>query len=228
MKRVLVIEDDMDAANVLEAYLKREHFNTCISSNGKAGLDLVFSWKPDIVLLDVMLPEMNGTDILLNIRRRSSVPVVMITAISDAPDKISALRFGADDYVVKPYNPGEVVARVHAILRRYDGNNIQSTIEFGRFRADTDAMNVKIADDSGVYTELELTPTELLLLFTFLKNPHKAFTRQNLLENCLPESDALERVVDTHVYNLRKKLEAVGQTNILVNVRGIGYRFTSS
>ncbi len=115
MKRVLIIEDDLDAANVLEAYLKHDQFVTAVASNGQRGLELVFSWKPDLVLLDVMLPAMSGTDVLLAVRRRSDVPVIMITAVSDGSDKISALRFGADDYVVKPYNPGEVVARVRAV-----------------------------------------------------------------------------------------------------------------
>lgn len=102
MKRVLIIEDDLDAANVLEAYLKRDQFQTSSASSGNRGLELAFSWKPDIILLDVMLPGMSGNDVLLALRRRSDIPVIMITAIRDGSDKISALRFGADDYVVKP------------------------------------------------------------------------------------------------------------------------------
>ena len=216
MKRVLIIEDDLDAANVLEAYLKREQFNTSLASDGQHGLDLVFSWKPNIILLDVMLPSMSGTDVLLAVRRRSDIPVIMITAISDGADKISALRYGADDYVVKPYNPAEVVARVHAVLRRYAGQRSGDILQFRNIKA-------------GIPPQaLELTPTELSLLMTFLKSPSKAFTRQALLEACLPESDALERVVDTHIYNLRKKLEAAGQPDLLINVRGIGYRFANS
>ncbi|EMB2344125.1 response regulator transcription factor [Klebsiella pneumoniae] len=228
MKRVLIIEDDLDAANVLEAYLKREQFQTSLASNGQRGLEQVFSWKPDIILLDVMLPGMSGTDVLLAVRRRSDVPVIMITAISDGPDKISALRFGADDYVVKPYNPGEVVARVHAVLRRYGGVRSSDIITFRRLKADMESMTVSVAKDDGSHIPLDLTPTELSFLITFLKSPHKAFSRQALLEACLPESDALERVVDTHIYNLRKKLEAAGQKDILINIRGIGYRFADA
>lgn len=228
MKRVLIIEDDHDAANVLEAYLRREQFETSLVNDGQRGLVQVFSWKPDIILLDVMLPGMSGTDVLLAVRRRSDVPVIMITAISDGSDKISALRFGADDYVVKPYNPGEVVARVHAVLRRYGGILSSDVIAFREIKADMESMTVSVKKEDGTQVPLELTPTELSILITFIKSPHKAFTRQALLAACLPESDALERVVDTHIYNLRKKLEAAGQKDILINIRGIGYRFANT
>lgn len=175
-----------------------------------------------------MLPGMSGNDVLLALRRRSDIPVIMITAIRDGSDKISALRFGADDYVVKPYNPGEVVARVHAVLRRYSGERSSTLIEYRGLQADTESMTVSVGSENGQRTALDLTPTELLLLMTFLKSPNKAFTRQALLEACLPESEALERVVDTHIYNLRKKLESAGQTDLLINVRGIGYRFANA
>lgn len=227
MKRVLIIEDDLDAANVLEAYLNREQFQTSIASDGQRGLDLVFSWKPDLILLDVMLPGLSGNDVLMAVRRRSDVPVIIVTAIGEGTDKISALRFGADDYVVKPYNPGEVVARVHAVLRRYSTAHRADTLQFRGITADRDSMIVSVDNPGGTPHPLDLTPTELLLLMTFLKSPYKAFTRQALLEACLPESDALERVVDTHIYNLRKKLEATGQSDLLINVRGIGYRFAN-
>lgn len=227
MKRVLIIEDDLDAANVLEAYLNREQFQTSIASDGQRGLDLVFSWKPDLILLDVMLPGLSGNDVLMAVRRRSDVPIIMVTAIGEGTDKISALRFGADDYVVKPYNPGEVVARVHAVLRRYSTAHRADTLQFRGITADRDSMIVLVDNPGGTPHPLDLTPTELLLLMTFLKSPYKAFTRQALLEACLPESDALERVVDTHIYNLRKKLEATGQSDLLINVRGIGYRFAN-
>ena len=149
MKRVLIIEDDLDAANVLEAYLKRDQFQTSSASSGNRGLELAFSWKPDIILLDVMLPGMSGNDVLLALRRRSDIPVIMITAIRDGSDKISALRFGADDYVVKPYNPGEVVARVHAVLRRYSGERSSTLIEYRGLQADTESMTVSVESENG-------------------------------------------------------------------------------
>ncbi|PLR35557.1 DNA-binding response regulator [Chimaeribacter coloradensis] len=227
MKKILIIEDDLDAANVLEAYLRRDQFLTVIASNGQHGLEMAFTEKPDLILLDVMLPGMSGTDVMLSLRRKSDIPVIMVTAIGDEPDKISALRYGADDYIVKPYNPGEVVARVQAVLRRTRAANVSKLLEYDKIRADVDAMRVNIESDNGVLTPVELTPTELGFLLTFMAFPQKAFSRQALLDACLPNSEALERVVDTHIYNLRKKLEAAGQTNVLVNVRGIGYRLAA-
>lgn len=226
MKKVLIIEDDLDAANVLEAYLARDHFQTMLASDGQRGLELALSWKPDLVLLDVMLPLMSGTDVLMSLRQKSDVPVIMVTAIGEGENKISALRFGADDYVVKPYNPGEVVARVHAVIRRSAGVQKKKELQYGAIIADTESMRafVTAPDDKKMW--LDLTPTELTLLMLFMSQPYKAFTRQALMEASLPESDALERVIDTHIYNLRKKLDVAGQSGLLINVRGIGYRFS--
>lgn len=225
-KRVLVIEDDADAAGVLEAYLKRENYDVAVAGDGLVGLDMVRRWKPDLILLDVMLPGMNGTEVLSTLRRTSDTPVIMVTAMGDAPDRIGALRYGADDYVVKPYNPGEVVARVQAVLRRAAPQTRQVEIlRWQGLEVDTESLTTTVTDTSGIPIALELTPTEFALLVILMGAPTRPFTRQQLLERCLPESDALERVVDTHVYNLRKKLESAGILNVLINVRGIGYRF---
>lgn len=225
-KRVLVIEDDVDAAGVLEAYLKRENYDVAVAGDGLAGLEKVRSWKPDLILLDVMLPGMNGTEVLSTLRRTSDTPVIMVTAMGDAPDRIGALRYGADDYVVKPYNPGEVVARVQAVLRRAAPKSRQADIlRWQGLEVDTESLTATITEPSGLTKTLELTPTEFALLVILMGAPTRPFTRQQLLERCLPESEALERVVDTHVYNLRKKLESAGIPNVLINVRGIGYRF---
>ena len=116
--RILIIEDDADAADVLSAYLARENYAVSVAGDGPTGLEMSQRLKPDLILLDVMLPGMNGTEVLAAVRRRGNTPVIMVTAMGDIPDRIGALRYGADDYVVKPYNPGEVVARVQAVLRR--------------------------------------------------------------------------------------------------------------
>ncbi|HBT5794054.1 TPA: response regulator transcription factor, partial [Klebsiella pneumoniae] len=115
-KRILIIEDDADAADVLSAYLARENYAVSVAGDGPSGLEMSQRLKPDLILLDVMLPGMNGTEVLAAVRRRGNTPVIMVTAMGDIPDRIGALRYGADDYVVKPYNPGEVVARVQAVL----------------------------------------------------------------------------------------------------------------
>lgn len=226
-KRILIIEDDLDAANVLEAYLLRDNFAVAIAANGVRGLDMVREWKPDLILLDVMLPGMNGIDLLANLRKHSEVPVIMVTAMGEQSDKIGALRFGADDYVVKPYHPGEVVARVYAVLRRAgkQEKTYSSLLRYGQLVVDLQAMTASVQASAESVVPLDLTPTEFSLLASFLSAPTKAFSRQELLESCLPESDALERVVDTHVYNLRKKLEQQGIQNVLITVRAIGYRF---
>lgn len=226
-KRILIIEDDADAADVLDAYLKREGYEVQIAGDGISGLELALSWKPDLILLDVMLPGMRGTEVLTSLRRDSSTPVIMVTAMGDVPDKIGALRVGADDYVVKPYNPGEVVARVQAVLRRLAlaDYSAPAVLRWQGLDVDPDTLTAVVRPPAGEPFYLDLTPTEFGVLSVLMRAPTRPFSRQYLLEHCLPESEALERVVDTHVYNLRKKLESAGIVNVLVNVRGVGYRF---
>ncbi|HDS8144008.1 response regulator [Klebsiella michiganensis] len=225
-RRVLIIEDDADAAGVLEAYLRRENYDVAVTVDGLAGLDMAQRWKPDLILLDVMLPGLNGTEVLASLRRKSDVPVIMVTAMGDMPDRIGALRYGADDYVVKPYHPGEVVARVQAVLRRSRKAETQEDIlRWQGLEVDVDAIVAAVSNPGEPVHILDLTPTEFSLLATLMRAPVRPFSRQYLLERCLPESEALERVVDTHIYNLRKKLEGAGVSGVLVNVRGVGYRF---
>lgn len=225
-KRVLIIEDDADAAGVLEAYLKRENYDVTIAGDGLSGLDAARRWHHDLILLDIMLPGMNGTEVLAALRRRDDTPVIMVTAMGDAPDRIGALRYGADDYVVKPYNPGEVVARVQAVLRRSQNPTPQpETLRWAGLEVDPLALIAVVKHDGAEPRRLDLTPTEFSLLVTMMRAPTRPFTRLFLLEHCLPESDALERVVDTHVYNLRRKLEVAGITDVLPAVRSVGYRF---
>jgi len=226
LKRILIIEDDADAAGVLEAYLKRENYEVMIVGDGPGGLDAARRWQPDLILLDIMLPGMNGTEVLAALRRRDDTPVIMVTAMSDAPDRIGALRYGADDYVVKPYHPGEVVARVQAVLRRSQNSApVTEILRWAGLFVDPIALTAVIECDSDTSRRLDLTPTEFSLLVTLMRAPTRPFTRLFLLEHCLPESDALERVVDTHVYNLRRKLEAAGISDVLPAVRSVGYRF---
>ncbi len=226
VKRVLIVEDDADAASVLEAYLRRDGFDVAVAEDGQRGLEMHAQWKPDLVLLDVMLPKLSGTDVLSAIRRGSNTPVIMLTAVGDEPDKVGALRYGADDYVVKPCSPKEIIARVHAVLRRASANRIVTNrLQYENLSIDLDAVTVSVEDPVRGVVVLELTPTEFNLLVTLLKTPFKAFTRSELLEICLPDSDALDRVVDAHIHNLRKKLEQHGISSVLVTVRAVGYRF---
>lgn len=226
MRRVLVVEDDADSASILQAYLQKDGFDVHIAKDGKLGIEAHAQWRPDIVLLDVMLPNVSGTDVLSSIRRTSDTPVIMLTALGDEPDKIGALRYGADDYIVKPYSPREVVARVHAVLRRAAPSSPTATaFTEGPVTLDTQSVTVTVNHALNGMTVLDLTPTEFGILAMLMKTPFKAFTRAELLEACLPDSDALERVVDTHVHNLRRKLEAVDVEGVLVTVRSVGYRY---
>lgn len=225
-RRVLVVEDDADSASILQAYLHKEGFEVHIAPDGQRGIDVHAQWKPDIVLLDVMLPHVSGTDVLSTIRRTSQTPVIMLTAVGDEPDKIGALRYGADDYIVKPYSPKEVMARVHAVLRRavYPAT-ATAVLTQGPVSVDTESVQATVRHAQQGTRVLDLTPTEFSILAMLIRTPFKAFTRAELLEACLPDSDALERVVDTHVHNLRRKLEALGVRGVLVTVRSVGYRY---
>ena len=221
-KLILIVEDDADSASVLEAYLLRDVFAVILAEDGRQGLDLFQRERPDLVLLDMMLPRLGGTEVLAQIRRAGDTPVIMVTAIGDEPEKLGALRYGADDYVVKPYNPKEVVARVHAVLRRcHQAPRDDRWLRHGALTVDLERFSATVEARA-----LELTPTEFGLLATLMRTPHKAFTREELLERCLPESEALARVVDTHLHNLRRKLEAAGLPGVPVTVRAIGYRFS--
>ena len=222
-ERILVVEDDPQIAEVLVAYLQHAGFETAVARDGHEALRINESWRPMLVLLDHMLPRLSGSEVLSALRREGDVPVIMVTAVNDEADKLGALRYGADDYVVKPFNPKEVIARVQAILRRIrnHANAPVKELIWGTLRLDSHAVLVHVSDDD---TPLDLTITEFKLLATLMRYPAKAFTRLELLEACLPESDALERVIDTHVHNLRKKLEERGINGVPQAVRSVGYR----
>ncbi|WP_194790377.1 response regulator [Pseudomonas sp. UFMG81] len=225
-KLILIVEDDADSASILEAYLKRDCFDVAIARDGLMGVELHHRLKPDLVLLDMMLPLMSGPEVLKTLRQRGDTPVIMVTAIGDEPEKLGALRYGADDYVVKPCNPKEVVARVQAVLRRAQPSvKAEARLRFQALWLDRDSRAVGVVQADGTDLPVELTPTEFNLLAILLGSPQKAFSREDLLARCLPDSDALTRVVDTHIHNVRRKLEPHGISNVLVTVRSIGYRF---
>lgn len=164
---------------------------------------------------------------LAELRQRGATPVIIATARAEDLDKLSALRIGADDYVVKPFNPAEVVARVKAVLRRTNGGEDPSIIRYGAIEIDTSSYIVSVIRADGP-TALDLTLTEYRLLAHMARNPRKVFTRGELVDACLPEGDALERTVDSHVSNLRRKLDQAGAPNLCIVVRGVGYRLASA
>ncbi|QXH33696.1 response regulator [Pseudomonas muyukensis] len=225
-KLILIIEDDADSASILEAYLKRDFFEVALARDGHAGVELHHRLRPDLVLLDMMLPRLDGAEVLTALRKRGDTPVIMVSAMGDEPEKLGALRHGADDYVVKPYNPREVVARVQAVLRRTQATGTHQTrLRFEALWLDRDSRAAGVVQTDGRERAIDLTPTEFNLLALLLAAPHKAFGRDELLARCLPDSDALSRVVDAHIHNVRRKLELHGITGVLVTVRSVGYRF---
>ena len=220
---ILIIEDEPEIVEILETYFIREGFRTISAANGAIGLAHHQRLKPDLVVLDVKLPGQDGYEVLAAIRRTSDTPVIMATALAEDLDKLQALRIGADDYVVKPYNPLEVVARARAVLRRTMRRNSSQPIRIGPLTIDPDAYQASIDQPSGA-TALELTRTEFRLLSYMAASPNRVFERSELVDACLPEGEALERTVDSHVSNLRRKLAAAGAGHLLAGVRGVGYR----
>ncbi len=224
---ILIAEDEPDIAHILTSYLERDGFRTVIASDGDTALMHHQMLKPDLVLLDVQMPLRDGFAVLVEIRARGNTPVIMATARAEDLDKLSALRIGADDYVVKPFNPMEVVARVKAVLRRVHGTDDPSMIRYGALEIDTSGYSASVSV-GGEKLLLDLTLTEYRLLAHMARNPRKVFSRGELVDACLPEGDALERTVDSHISNLRRKLDLAGAAGLCVVVRGVGYRLAGA
>jgi DNA-binding response OmpR family regulator len=225
---VLVVEDEPGIADVLMAYLHRDGLRSQLVTDGLAVMPAFRETRPDLVLLDIHLPGMDGMDVLKALRADSDVPVIMVTARAEDLDKLLALRMGADDYVVKPYSPAEVVARVRAVLRRTVAAAVPAVaptvIRAGRLEIDLDAHIARSRTEDGRDELLPLTLTEFRLLACLAANPRRCFSRSHLIETCLPESDALDRVIDSHLSKLRRKLHNAGNGELIETVRGIGYR----
>ncbi|MFA6232295.1 MAG: response regulator [Rhodanobacter sp.] len=222
---ILIVEDEPDIADVLESYLRRDNFRTQRASGGERALLLHQQLKPDLVLLDIRLPGPNGMEVLREIRKQGETPIIMVTALADDMDKLVALHVGADDYVVKPFNPAEVVARVKAVLRRLHASTRQTRpTQVGRITIDHDAHLANVIDEEGEEHPLALTLTEFRLLAYMGRNPKRCFARQDMIHACLPDSDASERVIDSHLSKLRQKLQRAGGGSLIESVRGVGYR----
>jgi two-component system, OmpR family, response regulator AdeR len=219
MSLILIVEDELELAEIIEAYLRREGYQTERAGDGKRALELFRAVKPDLVLLDITMPKLNGLEVLRAIRQDGQTPVIMLTARAEDDDKLLGLELGCDDYIIKPFNPREVVARVKAVLRR-SGQKLESDIlRLGKLEIHKEQVQVLFAKQ-----RLELTPTEFRLLVCFAEAPGRVFNRLELLEVSMPESEALERVVDAHLKNLRKKLGDVGAGDMIETVFGMGYK----
>ncbi len=218
--KVLIVEDERGISRTLESYMKREGMVTEVAATGTEALRLFRAAQPDLVLLDVMLPELDGFNVLKSIRSHSFVPVLLLTARGEEDDRLLGLGLGADDYVVKPFSFREVVARVHAVLRRaylQDGGGLP--LRVGRLRVDVERGTAAVEEEA-----LPLTATEFRILAALAAAPGRLFDRGELIERALPEHDLLERSLDSHLKNLRRKLASVGADGQLVTVRGMGFK----
>ena len=221
MKHVLIVEDEKKLADVLIAYLNQNQFKVTHFESGSDVVDWVKTNQPNIILLDLMLPDVNGKDLCKEIRQFSMVPIIMVTAMIDEIDRLIGLELGADDYVCKPFSPKEVVARVKAVVRRSEGDLNQAEV-YDAFEVNDQTYSIKLHQD-----RLDLTPVEFRLLKMFLQSPGRVFNRDQILNNIFEDGRiVLDRTVDTHVKNLRHKLKTASpEHDYIRSVYGIGYSF---
>jgi len=223
MKRILIVDDEEMIVRTVKAYLDREGFKTYTAYDGDAALQAFDEKGPDLIVLDLMLPKKSGIEVTRAIRTKSSVPIIMLTAKAAEADRVVGLELGADDYVVKPFSPRELVARVRAVLRRYEGEGAEvERIVSGEIEIDLKTRELKV---SG--TDVELTPTEFDLLAYLARHPGQVFTRLQLLREVQGYTyDSFARTIDTHVKNLRRKIEEDPKSpRYILTVHGVGYRF---
>ncbi len=223
MPTILVIDDEDTILNLVDAYLKREGNTVHLARNGLDGLAAFRRYHPDLVILDIMLPEMDGFEVLRQIRRESDVYVILLTAKSEEFDRVMGLTVGADDYLTKPFSPRELAARVKAVLRRGRGSALeQQTLAFRRLKIDMQRHEVQ-RDGEPV----ELTALEFKLLSTMASYPQMVLTRQQLLERVWGyDFYGEERVVDVHIGHVRQKIEPdPSDPQFILTVRGVGYKF---
>ena len=224
--KILIVDDEVKIVQGIRKYLEGSGFSVIEAYDGLSGLSLARREKPDLVVLDLMLPQMDGLDVCRRIRRESNVPIIMLTARVEESDKLVGLELGADDYVTKPFSPRELVARVRAVLRRSSGETgLQSELyRFGNVILDTQAHLLTVNGQ-----EETLTPIEYDLLVHFLHHRNKACSRLQLMDAAgLGAYEGAERTIDVHIHNLRKKIEKdPANPEIILTVFGAGYRFTA-
>jgi DNA-binding response OmpR family regulator len=229
MKTILVVDDEPKIAALARDYLEHAGFTVVTAADGRAALEALRRSRPDLVVLDLGLPELDGLDVTREIRRDSTTPIVMLTARDDELDKLLGLELGADDYLTKPFSPRELVARVKAVLRRVDlgartngaGNN-REIVRTGDLTLDLPRMRAELAG-----RQVDLTATEFQLLATLAAQPGRIFTRSQLLDAVHGVAfESYERAIDTHIKNIRRKLEPDPRApRYLLTVYGVGYRF---
>lgn len=222
--KVLVVDDDTHISELIKLYLEKDGFPVIIANNGKVALEKFKSESPSIVILDVMMPEMDGWEVCREIRKISNTPIIMLTAKGETFDKVLGLELGADDYMVKPFETKELIARVKAVLRRSDAKDEHQDKEISFTNLSINISNYEIKINGKI---VEIPPKELELLYFLASNPNRVFTREQLLEEVWGfDYFGDSRTVDVHIKRLREKLEQVKDANWqLKTVWGVGYKF---
>jgi two-component system, OmpR family, alkaline phosphatase synthesis response regulator PhoP len=223
VKHILVVDDERRIAEIVKDYLERAGYQVALAWNGADALALARARRPDLIVLDLGLPGMDGLDVTRKLRTASNVPIIMLTARVEESDKLIGLELGADDYVTKPFSPRELVARVRAVFRRIDAASEPSeVIRAGEVTIDRQRMRATLADRA-----IDLTPTELELLATLARQPGRVFTRAQLLDAIRGvEVESFDRAIDAHVKNVRRKLEPDPRNpRYVLTVHGVGYKF---
>jgi two-component system, OmpR family, alkaline phosphatase synthesis response regulator PhoP len=223
-RKILIVDDDRKTADLIRMYLERDGYQALVATDGRQALDLARQRHPDLIVLDLMLPMVDGLDVCRILRAESRVPIIMLTARTTEDDKLLGLDLGADDYITKPFSPREVVARVRAVLRRAGEAQEKgpAAARFGELAVDFISHTVRLRG-----APLRLTPKEFKLLETLVREPGRAFSRLDLLERVFGyDYEGFERTVDVHIMNLRKKIERdPAQPIYILTVYGVGYKF---
>lgn len=225
MTTILIIEDEQALARVLQSYLEREGYAVLVANRGDTGYDMSLTQKVDLILLDLNLPGMDGMDVASEVSKQEDIPIIMVTARIEEVDKLKGLEIGADDYIIKPFSPREVVARVKAVLRRVNRSSEESSkFIIAGLEIDESAHTVRKGDRI-----IELTPSEFEILLKMGRNPGRVFTRLQLLDVIQGQSyEGYERTIDAHIKNLRSKIEDDPRNPMMIKtVFGVGYKFSS-
>ncbi len=221
--KILIVEDDKNISELIRLYLEKEGFEVAQAEDGKKGVELFHSFEPNLILLDLMLPVLDGWGVCREIRKTSSVPIIMVTAKDETFDKVMGLEMGADDYIAKPFDMKEIIARIHAVLRRCEKETpaAPKQLEYENLVIDMDAYQVLV---NGV--RVEMPPKEIELLNFLASNPNRVFTRNQLLDEVWDfDYFGDSRTVDVHIKRVREKIDGVSEKWSLKTVWGVGYKF---
>lgn len=222
--KILVVDDDQNICELLRLYIEKEGFEVTIANDGRRALECFEAQKPDLIMLDIMLPELDGWQVCREIRKKSQCPIIMLTAKGEVFDKVLGLELGADDYVVKPFEAKEVVARIKAVLRRYgqvENENAVKEVKYDKLSINLTNYELRVNGE-----QIDTPPKEMELIYHLASNPNRVFTRDQLLDEVWGfDYYGDSRTVDVHVKRLREKLEGVSDQWALKTVWGVGYKF---